>query len=63
MYVSWDESKNILEESKLKQLLLRVNAYSVWKNVSVVNANAKILGQSDNWSYVHDNKCNSEYKR
>ena len=48
---------------KLKLQLLRVNAISVWKNFSVVKANAKNLGQSGNWSYVHDNKCNSEYKR
>ena len=34
---------------KLKLQLLRVNANSVWKNFSVVNANAKILGQSDNF--------------
>ena len=48
---------------KLKLQLPRVNANSVWKNFSVVKANAKILGQSNNGSYVQDNKCNSGYKR
>ena len=33
------------------------------KRLSIANDSDKILEQSDNWNWVRDNACNSEYKR